>query len=144
MLIKKNINHPKYIFWISVLIIWIISAIADRIWWNFYSDTPSWDQADYLNSALDHARVLPFLGGAESLDLSLLLDKSPKIPPLASIINGTLIVLAGDAPHKAAWSLSLWNGFFILNIASWGLYLRGKKFAIFCVLISAFSPFLFQ
>ena len=144
MLIKKNINQPQYVFWTSVLFIWILSTLIDRIWWNFYSSTPSWDQADYLNSALDHARALSFVGGDGALDFHSFLDKSPKIPPLASIINGTVIAIAGDAPHKAAWSLSLWNGFFIFNIASWGLYLRGKKYALFCVLISAFSPFIFN
>jgi len=144
MLIKKNINYSKYIFWISVLFIWIISTLIDRIWWNLYSNTPSWDQADYLNSALDHARALSFVGEDGASDFSSLLDKSPKIPPLASIINGALIAFAGDAPHEAAWSLSFWNGFLIFNIASWGLYLRGVKFSLFCVLISAFSPFLFH
>ena len=144
MLIKKNINQPQYVFWTSVLFIWILSTLIDRIWWNFYSSTPSWDQADYLNSALDHARALSFVGGDGALDFHSFLDKSPKIPPLASIINGTVIAIAGDAPHKAAWSLSLWNGFFIFNIASWGLYLRGKIYAFFCVLIGAFSPFIFN
>jgi 4-amino-4-deoxy-L-arabinose transferase-like glycosyltransferase len=144
MLIKKNINHSKYIFWFSILFIWILSTISDRIWWNFYSNTPSWDQADYLNSALDHARALSFLGVDGASDFSSLLDKSPKIPPLASIINGAVIAFAGDAPHQAAWSLSFWNGFLIFNIASWGLYLRGKIFGLFCVLISACSPFLFH
>ncbi len=144
MLIKKDINYSKYIFWILVLFIWIVATFADRIWWNFYSNTPSWDQADYLNSALDHARALSFIDGDGASDFRSLLDNSPKIPPLASIINGAVIAFAGDAPHKAAWSLSFWNGFLIFNIASWGLYLRGKKYSLFCVLISAFSPFLFH
>ncbi len=144
MLFKKNINYSKYIFWISVLLVWIISTLVDRIWWNFYSNIPSWDQADYLNNALDNARALSFLGKDGASDFSSLLDISPKIPPLASIINGAFIAFAGDAPHEAAWSLSFWNGFLIFNIASWGLYLRGKKFALFCVFICSFSPFLFD
>ncbi|AIQ96850.1 glycosyltransferase family 39 protein [Prochlorococcus sp. MIT 0801] len=144
MFIKKNINHSKYIFWISILFIWILSTIIDRIWWNFYSNTPSWDQADYLNSALDHARELSFLREDGGSDFSSLLDKSPKIPPLASIINGAVIAFAGDSPHQAAWSLSFWNGFLLFNMASWGLYLRGKFFGLFCVVISACSPFLFH
>ncbi|WP_413677611.1 hypothetical protein [Prochlorococcus sp. MIT 0916] len=144
MPIRKNINYSKYIFWISVLFVWIISTLADRFWWNSYSTTPSWDQADYLNSALDHARALSFLGGNGAADFSSFLDKSPKIPPLASIINGAVMAFAGEAPHEAAWSLSLWNGFLIFNIASWGLYLRGKNFALLGVVISAFSPFLFH
>ena len=144
MLVKTTINHSKYIFWISVLFIWILSTLADRIWWDLYSKIPSWDQADYLNSALDHAHALSFLGEDGSLNFSSFLDKSPKIPPLASVINGAVIAFAGDAPHEAAWSLSLWNGFLIFNIASWGLYLKGKKFALFSVLICAFSPYLFH
>ena len=144
MPLNKSINQSKYIFWFLVLLIWIISTLIDRVWWSSYSNTPSWDQADYLNSALDHGRALSFLGKDGFVGFNSFLDLSPKIPPLASIVNGAVIALAGDAPHKAAWSLSLWNGFFIFNIASWSLYLRGKKFALFCVLISAFSPFLFQ
>ncbi len=144
MFYKKSINYSKYIFWLSVLFIWIIATLVDRVWWNFFSTTPSWDQADYLNSAMDHARALSFMGEDGFIGFSSLLDKSPKIPPLASILNGGVIAFAGDAPHQAAWSLSLWNGFFIFNIASWGLYLRGEKFSLFCVLISVFSPFLFD
>ena len=143
MPLKKSINHSKYIFWLSVLFIWIVSTLADRIWWNFFSHTPSWDQADYLNSALDHGRALSFFGDDGFIGFNAFLDLSPKIPPLASVFNGAAIAIFGDVPHKAAWSLSLWNGFLIFNIASWGLYLRGKKFSLFCVLISAFSPFLF-
>jgi len=140
----KNNSYSKNTFWLSVLFIWLITTLFDRVWWNFYSNTPSWDQADYLNSALEHARALSFLGEDGFDGFYSLLDLSPKIPPLASMVNGAVIALAGDSPHEAAWSLSLWNGFFIFNIATWGLYLRGKKFALFCVLISAFSPFLFQ
>ncbi len=144
MSLKKSINHSKSFFWLSVLFIWIISILIDRVWWSLCSTTPSWDQADYLNSAIDHARALSFLGGDGFAGINSFLDLSPKIPPLASIVNGLIIAFVGDAPHKAAWSLSLWNGFFIFNIASWGLYLRGKKFSLFCVLISVFSPFLFH
>ena len=143
MILKKNINQ-KYIFWLLVLLIWTLSTIVDRIWWNFFSITPSWDQADYLNSAVEHARAFSLLGGERVLDFTSFLDLSPKIPPLASIVNGVVIAFAGELPHKASWSLSLWNGFFIFNIASWGLYLKGKKFSFFCVLLSVFSPFLFH
>ena len=140
----KNINYSKNIFWILVLFIWIISTFVDRIWWNFFSNSPSWDQADYLNSAIDHARVLSFLDGGDSFRIKSLLDLSPKIPPLASIVNGAVIGFAGALPHKAAWSLSIWNGFLIFNLASWGLYLKGRKYSIFCVLISSLSPFVFD
>ena len=142
--LKTKINHSKNYFWILVLFIWLVSTLADRIWWNLFSNTPSWDQADYLNSALDHARALSFLDGDGFVGFKSLLDLSPKIPPLASIVNGAVIAFAGDSPHLASWSLSIWNGFLIFNIASWGLYLNGRRFSFLCVLITAISPFLFQ
>tara|TARA_Y100001968_G_scaffold178965_1_gene163784 strand:+ start:3892 stop:5967 length:2076 start_codon:yes stop_codon:yes gene_type:complete len=144
MNLNSKINHSKNIFWILVLSIWLISTFIDRVWWNFFSNTPSWDQADYLNSALDHARALSLLDGNGFVGFKSLLDLSPKIPPLASIINAFVIALVGDSPHLASWSLSIWNGFLIFNIASWGLYLNGRRFGFLCVLITAISPFLFQ
>ncbi len=140
----KNILQSKKNFWTLILSIWLISTLVDRIWWNFFSTTPSWDQADYLNSALDHARALSLVEGGEPFGFKSLLDLSPKIPPLASILNGLVISFFGDTPHKAAWSLSLWNGFLIFNMACWGLYLKGKRYSFICVLITSLSPFLFQ
>ena len=142
--LKKDISQSKNIFWFLVLLIWMISTFVDRIWWNSFSDTPSWDQADYLNSALDHARALSFIEGEGWNGMKSFLDLSPKIPPLASIFNGAVIAIAGDSPHKAAWSLSIWNGFLLFNIASWGLYLKGQKFSLVCVLLTAISPFIMQ
>ena len=88
---KKSINGSKNIFWLFVFLIWLTSTIADRIWWNYFSFTPSWDQADYLNSAIDHARGLSLLGGDGFVGFQSFLDLSPKIPPLASIFNGAVI-----------------------------------------------------
>ena len=136
MLFKKSNNHSKYIFWISVLFIWIICTLFDRIWWNFYSDTPSWDQADYLNSALEHAHALSFFGGDVASDFSSLLDQSPKIPPLASIINGALIALLVMLPMKRP-GLKFWNGFWSL-ILLLGDFIWEEKFG-FSVFLFIFS-----
>tara|TARA_Y100001968_G_scaffold295611_1_gene303142 strand:- start:114 stop:2210 length:2097 start_codon:yes stop_codon:yes gene_type:complete len=144
MSLRHYFKDSKNSFWLFVLFIWLICTIIDRIWWNFFSITPSWDQADYLNSAVDHARALSFLKGDSVSGFKSLLDLSPKIPPLASIVNGAIMAFSGDSPHEAAWSLSIWNGFLIFNITSWGLYLRGKRFSLFCVFITAISPFIFQ
>ena len=140
----KKIIHSRKSFWIVVLCIWLIATFVDRCWWSFFSNTPSWDQADYLNSAIDHLRALSFVDGYKGDGLKSLLDLSPKIPPLASIVNGFVIALVGDSPHLAAWSLSLWNGFLIFNIASWALYLKGSRYSLISVLITSITPFIFN
>ena len=117
-------------FWFLILSIWLISTVADRLWWNNYFGLPSWDQADYLNQAIDHGRALGFIQGGSWKDWGSLLDLSPKIPPLASIVNGSVIAIAGDSPHQAAWSLSLWNGILLISVSCWGLKLKGKELAL--------------
>ena len=72
-------NQYRFLFWFLITSIWLISTYIDRSWWNNSNLVPAWDQADYLNSALDHARALSFLGGDGASDLSSFLDKSPAI-----------------------------------------------------------------
>ena len=48
-------------FWGALLFIWVLSTVADRLWWELQTGLPAWDQADYLNSALDHGRALGVL-----------------------------------------------------------------------------------
>ena len=78
--------------------IWLLSTLIDRLWWSNHGGLPAWDQADYLNSALDHGRALAVLPGGSWQGWGSLLDLSPKIPPLASLVNGTVMAIAGDGP----------------------------------------------
>jgi hypothetical protein len=50
-------------FWGGVALIWLLATLADRLWWTLQGGVPAWDQADYLNSALDHGRALGLLPG---------------------------------------------------------------------------------
>ena len=61
-------------------LIWVLSTLVDRLWWTLQTGVPAWDQADYLNSAMDHGRALGLLPGGRVGSLALL-DLSPKIPP---------------------------------------------------------------
>ena len=56
----------RWRFWASVALIWVLSTLVDRLWWTLQTGVPAWDQADYLNSAMDHGRALgcfPVAGG---------------------------------------------------------------------------------
>ena len=125
-------------------LIWLIATAADRMWWHHYGGIPSWDQADYLNSALDHGRALGFLAGGQWQGWQSLLDLSPKIPPLASLVNGTVMAMVGDAPEQAAWSLSLWHGLLVFAVAAWGLRLCGQGMALLAVVFVVLAPALLE
>ncbi len=131
-------------FWSLLFLIWFLSTCIDRLWWINQTGLPSWDQADYLNSALDHGRALGILPGGEWQGFKALLDLSPKIPPLASIVNGSVIALAGDEPAQAAWSLSLWHGLLLIGVAGWGMQLRGEVLGLISAFFVAVAPALLQ
>lgn len=132
-----------------LLLLWLLSTAADRLWWSRHGGLPAWDQADYLNSALDHGRALGLLPGGGWQGWQSLLDLSPKIPPLGSLVNGAVIALSGDAPSQAAWSLSLWNGVLLLATAGWALTLRSplrlaRGFALLAAAAVSLAPMLLE
>ena len=132
-------------FRFALLLIWLLSTLVDRLWWHAFKGIPAWDQADYLNSALDHGRALGVLPGGSWQGWNALLDLSPKIPPLASLVNGTVMAAAGDAPAQAAWALSLWHGLLLVVVVAWALGLcpsrqQARPFAMLAAGLLALAP----
>ena len=130
----------RWRFWALVALIWVLSTVVDRLWWTLQTGVPAWDQADYLNSAMDHGRALGLLPGGAWQGWQALLDLSPKIPPLASLVNGSVMAISGDAPEQAAWSLSLWHGLLLVVMAGWGRRLQGDGLGLIACLLTALTP----
>ena len=68
-----------------------------------------------------------------------LLDLSPKIPPLSSIISGSLMAVVAK-PGWAGWILSLWHGVLLLTVANWGQCIGGRRLGLLAALILAMAP----
>jgi 4-amino-4-deoxy-L-arabinose transferase-like glycosyltransferase len=135
--------HPQareLAWWVSLATLWTLATAADRLWLAQDQTLPSWDQADYLNSALDHGRALGLLPPGTWRGWSALLDLSPKIPPLASLVNGTVMAVAGDAPDQASWALALWHGLLLVVVALWGRQLLGRGFGLLCATLLLLAP----
>ncbi|MCX5949821.1 MAG: glycosyltransferase family 39 protein [Cyanobacteria bacterium] len=120
--------------------IWLLATAGDRLWLALDRRLPSWDQADYINSAVDHGRALGLVAGGHWQGWAALLDLSPKIPPLASLVNGTVIALAGDSPDEASWALALWHALLLLVVACWGRQLLNPGFGLLCAALVALTP----
>ena len=127
-------------WWLALLGIWLAATAADRLWLGLDQRLPAWDQADYLNSAIDHGRALGLLPGGGWPGWAGLLDLSPKIPPLASLVNGTVMAISGDGPAEAAWALAVWHGLLLLAVAAWGRELVGPGFALLAAALTALAP----
>ena len=130
----------RRIWWLLLLTLWAGATLADRLWLAADGRLPSWDQADYLNSALDHGRALGLLSGGGWQGWGHLLDLSPKIPPLASLIDGSVMAISGDTADQASWSLSGWHGLLLLVVACWGRQLGGQGFGLLAASLVALAP----
>lgn len=126
--------------WLPLLLIWLLATVADRVWLAADQAIPAWDQADYLNSAVDHGRALDLLPGGEWPGWRDLLLLSPKIPPLASLVHGTVMAVAGELPDQASWALALWHGLLLLALDGWGRQLHSPRLAILALILAAITP----
>jgi len=133
-------DSREWLWWAALGLIWLVATAADRLWLGLDRRLPSWDQADYLNSALDHGRALGLLPGGGWQGWDHLLDLSPKIPPLASLVNGTVMAIAGDTPQQAAWALALWHGLLLVALACWARDLAGRRFALVAAALLSLVP----
>ena len=126
--------------WVPLLLVWLLATVADRAWLAADQAIPAWDQADYLNSAVDHGRALGLLPGGEWRGWRELLLLSPKIPPLASLVHGTVMAVAGESPDQASWALALWHGVLLLVLDGWARQLHSPPLALVALLLAAIVP----
>ncbi|MEB3260971.1 MAG: glycosyltransferase family 39 protein [Cyanobacteriota bacterium] len=127
-------------WWACLAALWALATALDRTWLALDRRLPSWDQADYLNSAVDHGRALGLLPPETGGNWLALLDLSPKIPPLASLVNGTVMAIAGQTPDQASWALSVWQALLLLVVALWGRQLVGRSFGLLCGTLLLLAP----
>ena len=133
-------KRSLWLWWLLLVALWLLATAADRAWLQADQQLPAWDQADYLNSAIDHGRALGLLRGGGWPGWQGLLDLSPKIPPLASLVSGTVMAAAGESVDGASWALSLWHGLLLLVIALWGRQLLSPGFGLLAAALVALAP----
>ena len=126
--------------WLPLLLTWLLATVIDRAWLAADQGIPAWDQADYLNSAVDHGRALGLLPGGGWPGWQQFLLLSPKIPPLASLVHGTVIALTGEGPDQASWALALWHGLLLLSLDGWARQLHSPRLALLALPLAAVAP----
>ena len=134
------LKRSLWLWWLVLLGIWLLASAADHTWLQADQRLPAWDQADYLNSAIDHGRALGLLRGGSWPGWQGLLDLSPKIPPLSSLVSGTVMAAAGEDADTASWALSLWHGLLLLVVALWGRQLLTPGFGLLAATLVALAP----
>lgn len=106
-----------------IAIIWLAGAICDRIWFALDHSVPAWDQADYLNGALNywHALKNPQWFNPDWWRSFWLL--SNKIPPLHYILTVPFLNVFGKSEDAAALIMLFYSAILLLSVYGLGVIL---------------------
>jgi 4-amino-4-deoxy-L-arabinose transferase-like glycosyltransferase len=106
-----------------IAIIWLAGAICDRIWLALDHSVPAWDQADYLNGALNywHALKNPQWFDADWWRSFWLI--SNKIPPLHYLLTVPFINIFGTSEDASALIMLFYSAILLLSVYGLGVIL---------------------
>lgn len=120
------------------------AMIIDRIWFTLDQTIPSWDQADYLNGAMNywHALQTPqFFNPTWWQDLWLL---SSKIPPGTYILTAPFLSLFGITADAATTVFILFNVILLLSVYGLGYCLFSPQVGLIASAICQLLPGLYR
>ncbi len=118
---QKQINNKQGL--IILAIIWLSGVICDRVWFFLDNSVPAWDQADYLNGALNYWHALQnpqWFEGDWWRSFWLL---SNKIPPLHYILTTPFINIWGTSADAASLVIIFYNALLLISVYGLGLVL---------------------
>ena len=126
-----------------IFLIWLLGAIGDRIWFWLDHSVPAWDQADYLNGALNYGYALQdFQWLSEEWRRSLWL-LSNKIPPLHYILTAPWLNLFGKSEDIASLVMLGYSAVLLIAVYGFGKTLFNKKVGILAAIICQVLPGLY-
>ncbi len=103
--------------------IWLGVAIGDRLWYGVDNSVPAWDQADYLNGALNYGHALQ---NTHLLDLEWWRSfwlLSNKIPPLHYILTAPFLSIFGLTEDSASLVMLLYTALLLISVYGLGVIL---------------------
>ena len=108
---------------VILLMIWLGVAIGDRLWYGVDNSVPAWDQADYLNGALNYGHALQ---NTHLLDLEWWRSfwlLSNKIPPLHYILTAPFLSIFGLTEDSASLVMLLYTALLLISVYGLGVVL---------------------
>ena len=126
-----------------IFLIWLLGAISDRLWFWLDHSVPAWDQADYLNGALNYGYALQnFQGFNEEWRRSLWL-LSNKIPPLHYILTAPWLNLFGKSEDIASLVMLGYSALLLIAVYGLGKTIFNRQVGIIAAILCQILPGLY-
>ncbi|MGL5058821.1 MAG: phospholipid carrier-dependent glycosyltransferase [Microcoleus sp.] len=125
-------------------LIWLLGAISDRTWFAVDRSVPAWDQAEYLNGALNYLEVLQhpqWFSGEWWTNFWLL---STKIPPLIFIATVPFLQFFGTGDDRATLVHLLFSAILLASVYGLGVKLFNRQVGFWAAAICVLLPGLYR
>ena len=124
-------------------IIWLLGGTIDRLWFTLDYSVPAWDQADYLNGALNYWNALqqPEWFDRDWWRSFWLL--SNKIPPLHYILTVPFLNLFGTTEDAASLVMLLYCAILLISVYGLGVILFDVSVGLWAAGICQLLPGLY-
>ncbi len=137
-MISSKSSHSRSLF--ILLAIWLGIVLCDRVWYGMDHSVPAWDQADYLNGALNYWNALKdihLFSGEWWRSFWLL---SNKIPPLHYILTAPFLNIFGLSQDGASWVMYLYVALLLIAVYGLGTILFDASVGLLAAAIAQLLP----
>jgi len=142
ILLNKKVNKNNNL--LILVIIWLLGAGCDRLWFALDRSIPGWDQADYLTGTLNYWQGLQnpqWLNGDWWQSLWLL---SSKIPPLTYIVTAYVQNIFGRGQDEAALVMLVFSAILIGSVYGLGTILFGESVGLWAAILCQVLPGIYR
>jgi 4-amino-4-deoxy-L-arabinose transferase-like glycosyltransferase len=139
---KKQLNWIQGLLWLGI--IWLLGACCDRLWFWLDRSTPEWDQADYLNGAINYWEALQTPQWFDADWWRSLWLISPKIPPLTYILDVPFLNVFGLSEDAATLIMLLFSAILLISVFGIGAKLFSISIGLWAAGLCQLLPGLYK
>jgi 4-amino-4-deoxy-L-arabinose transferase-like glycosyltransferase len=127
-----------------LLLLWLLGAIGDRLWFAGDRSVPAWDQAEYLTSSLNYWYALQqpqWFSGEWWINFWQL---SSKAPPLAQIAAAITQLVFGTGDDRATLVNLFFSAILLISVYGLGVQLFSVEIGLWAVGLCQLIPGLYK
>jgi 4-amino-4-deoxy-L-arabinose transferase-like glycosyltransferase len=125
-------------------LIWLASALCDRLWFALDNSVPAWDQADYLTGSLNYWQALQHPEWFSGEWWTNLWQLSSKIPPFTYIATAIIQHVFGRGTDQATLVLLLFHAILIGSVYGLGVQLFNRRVGLWAAGLTVLLPGLYR
>ena len=137
---KKHFQSSLFI----LAIVWLVGALCDRLWFALDRSVPAWDQAEYLNGAMNYWQALQQPHWLESEWWTSFWQVSTKVPPLTFIVAAFIQQIFGTGIEQATLINLVFSAILLTSVYGLGVELFSAEVGLWAAGLCQLIPALYR